>query len=292
MRKAKATAIPLFIVALFLWVATITHDTLGFVAPVNPQSIGFDIWGAIIWGFLVYSIVRLYRTFRRGDVVEPRTSENDFEQITNNLTTRTDQRLREMINSPADKHHEFVKFLKEHGSADDVEKYRRGLLFQVMPLCKHAQSIHLSPSPIHTPGTPDSNGSLPKEIQKWAIMAAGIKINRALDIRAAMEVYKPFERMIQNRDYLLAIVKKNAGEDGTPTGNVNIAEFEGATGPEIAYRLITRANQDMFESEMWAYIAHYAGDEEFLNRYEEVGRTFALGSLEYWGNQVRQLNEI
>jgi hypothetical protein len=216
----------------------------------------------------------------------PPSATRDLEEITTGLLIRVDERLQEMFNNPVDKHRRHVDLLNEHGSAGDIEKYRRKLLSQVMPLCEHANSIVLSPSPSQIIGTPDSNGSLRKEIQKWSVMAAGMKMSRALDIRAAMEVYKPFECMIEDRAYLLAIVRKNAGEDGTSTGNMDATLYESASGPEIAYRLITQADQDMFESEMWAHVAHYAGDEGFLARYDRVGNAAVSSSLDYWGKQL------
>jgi hypothetical protein len=69
-KKEKTTAIVLFVFALLLWVATITHNTLGFVAPANAEAIGFDIWTALIWWLFLYAGRRLYRAIwkkRSGD---------------------------------------------------------------------------------------------------------------------------------------------------------------------------------------------------------------------------------
>jgi hypothetical protein len=62
-KKEKTTAIVLFVFALLLWIATITHNTLGFVALANAEAIGFDLWTALMWLLFLYSIRRLYRTF-------------------------------------------------------------------------------------------------------------------------------------------------------------------------------------------------------------------------------------
>jgi hypothetical protein len=61
--KDRATAVVLFLVALLLWAATISHDTLGFVAPVSAQAVGFDLWTALMWLLFLYASRRLYRTF-------------------------------------------------------------------------------------------------------------------------------------------------------------------------------------------------------------------------------------
>jgi hypothetical protein len=61
--KSKGTAIFLFLIALLLWVATITHNTLGFVAPANAQAVGFDLWTAVMWLLFLYAGRKLYRTF-------------------------------------------------------------------------------------------------------------------------------------------------------------------------------------------------------------------------------------
>jgi hypothetical protein len=209
-------------------------------------------------------------------------SRSEFNEITTKLVSRVDERLREMFNNPVDKYRDYVDLLKQHGDPGKIEIIRRHQLSAVTALCEHAYSVHRSPSALHIPDMPNSNGSFPKELQRWAIGVSAIRMSRALDIRAAMEVIKPFELMIKDRDYLLAIVKKNAGGDGTSIGNMDATQYEPASGPEIAYKLMIQANQDMFESEMWAYVAHYAGDEDLLIRYEEVGRIAAGSSLEYW----------
>ena len=36
----------------------------------------------------------------------------------------------------------------------------------------------------------------------------------------------------------------------------------------IAFKLMLQASKDMFESEMWAYVARYAGDGDVLTRYK------------------------
>ena len=207
---------------------------------------------------------------------------SDFEEIKTKLVNRVDERLREMVNNPADKYRDYVDLLKQHGDADKIEIIRRHQLSVVTALCEHAYSVHLSPSVLHIPDVPDSNGSFPKELQRWAIAVSIMGLFRALDIRAAMEVNKPFELMIEDRDYLLAIVRKNAGNDGTSIGKMDATEYETASGPEIAYKLMIQASCDMFVSEMWAYVAHYAGDEDFLTRYEKGGSIAAGKSLEYW----------
>lgn len=213
-------------------------------------------------------------------------TKTEFEKIKSTLETRVTDRLREMVSNPADKYHDYVNLLNEHGDTDAIETIRRRQVSAVMSLCDHAYSMHLSPSPMKIPDAPDPNGSFSKELQNWSVGASAVGMVRALDIRAAMEVKRPFELMIQDQDYLLAIVRKNAGDPGTGIGKMDMAEYEGRTGPEIAYLLIIQASQDMFESEMWAYVAHYAGDEGFLNRYEKAAGTASKDSLAYWGKEL------
>jgi hypothetical protein len=215
-------------------------------------------------------------------------SKSEFEKITTPLVFRVGERLREMLDNPGEKHTSHVDFLKEHGGFDGIDKYRRNLLWQVMSVCDHAYSVHLSP--VDIPDIPDSSGSLRREIQRWTVMASGIKLTRGLDIRAGMEVKQPFEHMMHDREYLLAIVKKNAGDDGTGTGKMDVADYENHTGPEITYMLIVEADKYMFESELWAYAACYAGDEDFLlTRYDKAGLTAVKSSLEYWQKYTEQI---
>lgn len=61
--KSKVTASLLFAIALLLWVATITRNVLGFVAPVNAEAVGIDIWVALMWFLFLYASRKLYRAF-------------------------------------------------------------------------------------------------------------------------------------------------------------------------------------------------------------------------------------
>ena len=101
-------------------------------------------------------------------------------------------------------------WLRESGASSDPEKFRQKLLDQVNAICDHAWSVHIGQFPT-LPNMPDSQGSLTKELQKWAIAQAASRVTRCLDIRAAIQVNGPFENVIQDPEYLLAIVGK-----GTP----------------------------------------------------------------------------
>jgi hypothetical protein len=191
-----------------------------------------------------------------------------------------------MVSHPSDKYADYVNLLKEHGDTDSIETIRRHQVSAVMSLCDHAYSMHLSAAPLKIPEAPDPNGSFLKELQNWAVAASGMGMVRALDIRTALDVYKPFERMLEDQDYLMAIVKKNAGDHGTGIGKMDMAEYTGLVGPKTAYLLMIQASKDMFESEMWAYVAHYAGDEGFLNRYERAAATAGKESLDYWSKEL------
>lgn len=63
-RPKKAASIILFLIVLLFWFATITHDTLGFVPPVNGEAIGFDLFTALVWGVFLYCGLHLYHAFR------------------------------------------------------------------------------------------------------------------------------------------------------------------------------------------------------------------------------------
>ncbi len=61
--KDKFAALLLFAIALLLWVATITNNTLGFVPPVNAEALGGDILVALVWILFIYASRKLYRSF-------------------------------------------------------------------------------------------------------------------------------------------------------------------------------------------------------------------------------------
>ena len=170
--------------------------------------------------------------------------------------------------------------LGEANGSASTDKVRQKLLDQVNTICDQAWSVHIGESPT-LPNTPDSEGSLPKEIQKWAIAQAVFRLTRSLDIRAAMEVCGPFEKLVQNREYLIAVGEKNSSEDSFGR-KVDVAEYESHSGPEIAYKLILRAQRDMFEADLWARVASLAGDPDFLDRFAGGGAKVFEDSLEYW----------
>lgn len=188
--------------------------------------------------------------------------------------------LRQISDEPTERHREYFAFLRETGTPEDIDRINQGLLARVSSICDHAYLVHTGQCPT-LPDTPDSQGSLTKELQNWAIASAGMKLTRCLDIRAAIEVNGPLDEMVHDRDYLIAIVRKNAFDDGLG-GTLDVAEYEGHSGPEIAWMLIWQAGRDMFEAEMWAQVAHLAGDRNFLQRFEQVGSAATRSSLEHW----------
>ena len=169
------------------------------------------------------------------------------------------------------------------------DKVRQKLLDQVNTICEQAWSVHIGESPT-LPNTPDSGGSLAKEIQKWAIAQAVFRLTRSLDIRAAMEVCGPFEKVAQDRAYLMAVGQKNSSEDAFGR-KVDVAEYESHSAPEIAYKLILRAQRDMFEADMWARVASLAGDPDFLDRFAGGGAKVFEDSLEYWRGYASGLRD-
>jgi hypothetical protein len=60
---SKAKAIGLFVLAMLFWAGDISHDTLGFVPPVNGEAIGFDVAGGLFWLWPLYAGRTLYRAF-------------------------------------------------------------------------------------------------------------------------------------------------------------------------------------------------------------------------------------
>jgi hypothetical protein len=120
-----------------------------------------------------------------------------------------------------------------------------------------------------------------KDCQLSATALAGMKLARALDIRAAMELKEPLD-WEKDREYLLQVVKKNEGEDGTSTSKLEMSSYESASGPVIGYQLYLQAEHDWFEAEMWAYVAYYAGDLDALKWFEEAMPRVAKLSVEYW----------
>ncbi len=177
----------------------------------------------------------------------------------------------------------------ETGGADNAETIDEKLLKQVRVICDHAWSVHVGLSAT-LPNTSDAGGSLEKELQKWAIAQAAWRLTRSLDIRAAMEANGPFENVIEDRNYLLVIVEKNASEDRLGTG-AELAEYEGRSEPEMAYMLILQAQEDMFEAEMWAHVASLAGDTDFPARFADAGAKSFQESLQDWRARVSSMRE-
>jgi hypothetical protein len=63
MKRNRTVAIVAFVGVLLFWFATVTHDTLGFVAPLNAEAVGFDLWTAMVWLAFLYTIWNLWRAF-------------------------------------------------------------------------------------------------------------------------------------------------------------------------------------------------------------------------------------
>ena len=219
----------------------------------------------------------------------PSQGKEEMRALKTEITTRVSGWLKSITDNPTDRQKEHIGFLREYGASEDIAKIHRGLLGRVDSLCDHAYLVHIGESPT-LPDTPDARGSLSREVQKWAIAAAGISSTRCLDIRAAMEVNRPFEDLMHNREYLMAIVRRNASEDGFG-GKMEVSEYESRSGPEIAYMLIRQAGRDMFEAEMWARVAFFAGDQDFLNRFENAASVIAKSSLEYWLGYLSRAKE-
>ena len=177
---------------------------------------------------------------------------------------------------------------KGTGAAVDEEKIRARQLKQVDEICDHAWAVHVGMFAT-LPNTPDSGGSLSKELQKWAVAQAALRLTRSLDIRAAMQVRGSFEEVAEDRDYLLAIAQKNASDDGF--GKSSAMEYKGRSAPEIAYKLIINAQRDLSEARMWAEVASLAGDADFIMRFEDAGSKTFQESLHYWRERLSEAGD-
>jgi hypothetical protein len=180
-------------------------------------------------------------------------------------------------------------FLRDAGASTDPERFNRKLLDQVNAICDHAWSVHTGESPTR-PHTPHTNGSITEELHKWAIAQAASKLTRCLDIRAAMEANGPFENMVEDRDYVLAIVEKNASGDGFDR-RMELEKHASRSGPEIVFQLIQQAQRDMFEANLWAQVATLAGDPDFPKRFEEAGSKAFQSSSLHWQNYIIRMRE-
>ncbi|MGO8983943.1 MAG: hypothetical protein ACLQFM_04075 [Terriglobales bacterium] len=208
----------------------------------------------------VWAAGRLFRAWK---------TKKEFDGAGTDLPKRIDERLTEMITHPSNKYKSYVDFLKEH--PDNLRKYRKILLDQVESACRLAYSVHLS-----NPERP-----LMRDCQLSAIALAGMKLERSLSVRAAMELKEPLD-WERDKEYLLQVVKKNEGEDGTSTGVLAASSYESASGPVIGYQLYLQAEHDWFEAEMWVHVAYYAGDDNALKWFEEAMPRVAKLSVEYW----------
>jgi len=56
----KIKIVVAFSLVLFLWLATISQNMLGFVAPVNAEAVGFDLWTAIVWAAFLFMVWKMW----------------------------------------------------------------------------------------------------------------------------------------------------------------------------------------------------------------------------------------
>jgi hypothetical protein len=177
-------------------------------------------------------------------------------------------------------HIELLTFIKEAGGSGAVEALQNKLLSKVCSICDHADSIRHSPAD-RFPGAANPNSSLPIEVQNWAIALAALKLTRSLDIEVAFQVNIPFEEAILDPDFLLALVKKNEGDDGFGS-NVALAEYIEKSAPEMAYMLLIQKQFDRFEANLWTFISLKAGNTQSLIRFAKVADIAMQSSISYW----------
>jgi hypothetical protein len=178
-------------------------------------------------------------------------------------------------------------WLRASGASRDPEKFNKKLLDQVNAICDHAWSVHTGQSPT-LPNTLDSGGSLTQELQKWAIAQAASRLTRSLDIRAALEVNGPFENLIQDREYLLAIVDKHSSNEVFDK-QIGLTAIETLPEPEIAWTLVLQAQRDSLEADLWARVATLAGDTDFPARFEDAGAKSFQDSIQDWRTHLRRI---
>lgn len=224
----------------------------------------FGLFVSVGIAVLIFAASRLLRAWK---------TKKEFAGAGTELGERVAERLGEMIKHPSNHYKSYVDFLKENPA--NLVKYRRILLDQVEAACRHSYSVHLS----------NPERSLMRDCQSFASVLTGVKLARALDIRAGMAVKEPLD-WEKDRKYLLQIVEKNAGEDGTSTGVLAASSYDSATGPVIGYQLILQGEHDWFEAEMWAYVGLYAGDKDALKSFEEAMPRVAELSVEFWQKRL------
>jgi hypothetical protein len=177
-------------------------------------------------------------------------------------------------------HAELFAFLKETGGTAALEALQSKLRSQVSSICDHADAVrHSAEGRIPEARNPD--GSLRVEVQNWAMALAGLKLTRSLDIEAAFEVNAPFEQLIHDRDFLIALVKKNEGDDGFGKGIV-LTEYIDKSAPEMAYTLLLQKQFDRFEAELWLFVCLKAGNAEAGARFSKVADVTLRSSIAHW----------
>lgn len=216
------------------------------------------------------------------------TGQSEFDSLRAQITDGVIEWLASTVHNPNSHPSAHAALLTEAG-AGGIEEVTLKLLDQVTAICDHVWSVHTGQSPT-LPNTADSGGSLAKELQKWAVAQAAFRLTRSLDIRAALEANGPFEKLARDREYLMAIVQQNSSEDAFGR-KVDLAEYHGDAGPEIAYKLVLKAQRDMFEADMWAQVASLAGDPDFLARFSTAGAKTFQDSLDYWRERVEPTDE-
>jgi hypothetical protein len=164
--------------------------------------------------------------------------------------------LTRVPDDPSSKYRLFVEVLKPLG-LEVPREYREGLLRQVESVSSDSSSVALS-----------------------AQGFAGLKLMKAVDILVALEALENLDRL-KEREYLLQIVRKHSESDGLGTG-INVAEYESYSAAMIRCRLIVEARQSWFEGEMWAHVAHYAGDGEALRWFEDTATRACKISMDQW----------
>jgi hypothetical protein len=221
----------------------------------------FGVFAAIGIAISLWVGERLYRTWK---------AKKEYAGIAI-VVERMGERLAEMFETPAAGYAEFVGLYKDR--PPDWESYRTNLLSQIESVCNDAYEVHVA----HPEKT------LMRRCQLLGLGLSGLKLMRAVDINTAIDVKKS-PNWDKDRDYLLAVIKKNEGADGTPTGKLDSASYQSDSGTQMGYRLLIQAQQDTFEAEMWAYVVYYTGDANAISWFEAGPERVRGVSVEYWQN--------
>lgn len=203
--------------------------------------------------------------------------ERQLKTVISYVEFKTDDHLRKLIAEPPERHQNYIRRMRS-GSVGGLDEFRSRQVAEVTAACESARRLeHASSSK-----TKDIKGLFEEEIQLHAFGASLRRLSRARDILAAMEVAEPFERMLKDKHYLDAIVARNADGESLSTGTPSVETYKDASGSEIASSLLRQVEADMFESEVWARVSYFAGDQQFIKIFDSFDSVLTTSAMKHW----------